>query len=113
MTSWRGMAPVQLVIILVGMVLMTSLLGIIALSVFRVEVPDELGTVCIASMTALGGLLAPNTGLLTGGGRHTRRVEAAGQAAAAAVMAAEAHPTDPADPRGMDLGVEARRGRHA
>lgn len=85
---WRGAAPVQLVIGFIGVVLLTALLGIIVLAVMAQPVPDELGTVCIASMTALAGVLAPNTGLLTHG-RTARRAEAAGLAAAAAVVRAD------------------------
>lgn len=85
---WRGAAPVQLVIVFVGSVLLLCTLGIIALAVVDQAVPDALGTLSIASMTALAGLLAPNTGLLTNG-RAARRAQAAGEAAAAAVVAAE------------------------
>lgn len=85
---WRGAAPVQLVIGFIGVVLLTALLGIIVLAVMSQPVPDELGTVCIASMTALAGVLAPNTGLLTSG-RTARRAEAAGHAAATAVIEAD------------------------
>jgi hypothetical protein len=85
--SWRGVAPVQLVIVVVGLVLWTSLVGIITLAVMVQPVPDELGTLAIASMTALAGLLAPNTALVSG--RAGRRAEQAGQAAAAAVLEVE------------------------
>jgi len=86
---WRGAAPVQLVIGFIGVVLLVALVGIILLSVMERRVPDQLGTICIASMTALAGVLAPNTGLLTSG-RTARRAEVAGHAAAHAVIEAEA-----------------------
>lgn len=84
---WRGIAPVQLVIAFVGVVLLICTGGIIVLAVMNVQVPDALGTLSIASMTALGGLLAPNTGLVSG--KTARRADAAARAAATAVMAAE------------------------
>lgn len=82
--SWRGVAPVQLVICFVGGVLILCVGGIIGLAIFGRAIPDELGTVCIASMTALAGLLAPNTGLVSS--RTSRRATEAAHAAAAAVV---------------------------
>lgn len=84
---WRGVAPVQLVIVVVGLVLWTSLLGIIVLAFMTRPIPDALGTLSIAAMTSLAALLAPNTGLVSP--RTSRRVEQAGQAAAAAVLEAD------------------------
>lgn len=86
--TWRGVAPVQLVIVFVGSVLMLTTLGIITLAIAHVPVPDALGTLSIASMTALAGLLAPNTGLVSS--RAAKRAEAAGHAAATAVIEADA-----------------------
>lgn len=89
--AWRGVAPIQLVILLVGTVMVSTALGIVLLSVVatiretKVVVPQELAVVCISSLTALGGLLTPNTGLVTGG-KVERRAERAGHAAAAAVL---------------------------
>lgn len=88
---WRGVAPVQLVIVAVAGILWTSLVGIIVLAILRVPIPDALGTLCIASMTALAGLLAPNTGLVAP--RTARRAHEAGEAAAAAVVAADRRTT--------------------
>ena len=85
--AWRGVAPVQLVIVTVGVVLWTSLLGIIVLAFMGRPVPDDLGTLSIAAMTSLAALLAPNTGLVSS--RSSRRAEAAGHAAATAVIEAE------------------------
>lgn len=88
---WRGVAPIQLVIVLVGTVLVSTALGIVALAIIAalrgvdVVVPQELATVCISSLTALGGLLTPNTGL-TVGARTARHAAVAGHAAAAAVV---------------------------
>ena len=82
---WRGVAPVQLVIAFVGVVLLTSTVGIIVLALFDKSVPDELATVAIASMTGLAGLLTSPTGLLSTG-RTARRAAAAGEAAASAVL---------------------------
>lgn len=87
MMPWRGVAPVQLVIVVVGLVLWTSLLGIILLAFTTRPIPDALGTLSIAAMTSLAALLAPNTGLVRPG--TSRRAEAAGQAAAAAVIEAD------------------------
>lgn len=97
MSPWRGTAPVQLVIMFVGAVLLLCVLGMIALASIAVwqghdvgnAIPQELATVAIASMTAMAGLLAPNTGLLSSS-RTARRAEAAGHAAASAVIDAEA-----------------------
>lgn len=89
--SWRGVAPVQLVILLVGSVMVSSALGIVTLAVIaavtkgNVKIPQELATVCISSLTLLGGLLTPNTGLVSGT-RTARHAAMAGQAAAAAVV---------------------------
>jgi hypothetical protein len=85
---WRGVAPVQLVIGFVGVVLLTSTVGIIVLALFNKDVPDELATVAIASMTGLAGLLTSPTGLLTTG-RTARRAAAAGEAAATAIIASD------------------------
>lgn len=82
---WRGVAPVQLVIAFVGLVLFVATTGIIVLALFDKAVPDELATVAIASMTGLAGLLTSPTGLLTTG-RTARRAAAAGEAAATAVL---------------------------
>jgi hypothetical protein len=100
--TFRGVAPVQLVIVTVGLVLWTSLVGIIVLAVLQVEIPEALGTLSIASMTALAGLLAPNTGLLTS--KASRRAEAAGQAAAAAVIEAEVKAEDHELDQAVELG---------
>lgn len=93
---WRGTAPIQLVIMFVGAVLVLCVLGMITLAGIAVaqganpadSIPQELATVAIASMTAMAGLLAPNTGILTNS-RATRRAEVAGHAAASAVIDAE------------------------
>jgi len=88
---WRGVAPIQLVILLVGSVMVSTALGIVCIAVIAtvrevpVRIPQELATVCISSLTALGGLLTPSTGL-TGSSRAARNAERAGQAAAAAVV---------------------------
>lgn len=89
--SWRGVAPIQLVIWLVGTVMVSTALGIVLLAIIatvrgvQVEIPQELATVCISSLTALGGLLTPSTGV-TSSGRTARHAAMAGQAAAAAVV---------------------------
>ena len=88
---WRGVAPIQLVILLVGSVMVSTALGIVCIAVIAtvrevpVRIPQELATVCISSLTALGGLLTPSTGL-TSSSRANRRAEAAGHAAAVAVV---------------------------
>lgn len=103
---WRGVAPVQLVIGFVGSVLMLCTLGIIVLALMAVPVPDALGTLSIASMTALAGLLAPNTGLTTA--RTSRRAETAGQAAAAAVIEHDQAADTAAADEAMRLGNGGR-----
>lgn len=97
--------PVHLVILFIGAVLIISVVGIIVLAATGNPAPQELGTVCIASMTALGGLLAPNTGLFSSG-RTAQRASLAGEAAARAVVnvsaeadyLAEHNPPDPLEP---------------
>jgi hypothetical protein len=109
--TWRQqVAPVQLVIGFIGIVLFTALVGIITLAVLQRSVPDELGTVCIASMTALAGVLAPNTGALSHG-PAARRAEAAGQAAAAAVIEADRVEDQAAEDEAVQLGNAHRDGR--
>lgn len=91
--SWRGMAPIVVVILLVGSVMVSTALAIATVAIIAtlrdvpVKIPQELATVCISSLTAMGGLLTPNTGLVSG--RTARRAEVAGHAAAAAVVEAE------------------------
>ncbi len=88
---WRGVAPIQWVILIVGSTLLTSTLGMVTLALVatyrqsEVVIPQELATVAISSLTALGGLLVPHTGL-TGSPRSARQAAVAGQAAAAAVV---------------------------
>lgn len=88
---WRGVAPIQLVIWLVGMVALVTAGGMVAIGVAQaftsqpVEIPSQLVTVCVGALGALGGLLAPNTGLTTSA-RTARHAAVAGQAAAAAVV---------------------------
>lgn len=103
--SWRGVAPIQLVILLIGSVLIigTSTMAVLALVAVlnsrdvTAAIPQELSTLTFGSLTALGGLLTPNTGL-TSTGRQARHAAVAGQAAATAVMEHEAM---------HDLAVEA------
>lgn len=90
---WRGVAPVQLVIVFIGGVLSVCVVGMIVLAVLDRGIPQELATVAVSSMTAMAGLLAPNTGLLTNG-RTARRAEAAGHAAATAVIEADGQVED-------------------
>lgn len=98
---WRGVAPVQLVIALIGAVLLLSVSGMIVLAVVALinngdvegAIPNQLATVSVASMTAMAGLLAPNTGLLTSS-KSARRAEAAGHAAATAVIEADGQVED-------------------
>lgn len=82
---WRGMVPVQLVIGLIGIVLLLTTLTMSVLAILGRPIPQELTTVSISSLTAVAGLLAPNTGL-THTGRQARHAAVAGQAAAQAVM---------------------------
>lgn len=88
---WRGQAPIQLVIWLVGMVALVTGGGMVIIGVTQalrgdsVEIPSQLVTVCVGALGALGGLLAPNTGL-TSSARTARHAAVAGQAAAMAVV---------------------------
>jgi len=88
---WRGVAPIQWVIGIVGSTLLSSTLGMVALAMIAaingtsVVIPQELATVAISSLTALGGLLVPHTGLV-GSSRTARNAAMAGHAAAAAVV---------------------------
>lgn len=107
---WRGAAPVQLVIVFVGSVLLLTCVAITALAMIARPVPDALGTLSIASMTALAGLLAPNTGLTTTG-RAARRAEAAGHAAATAVIEADATEDQAELDAAVDLGNAHHDGR--
>lgn len=101
---WRGQAPIQLVIWLVGMVAMVAVFGMVVIGITQafsgrdVEIPSQLVTVCVGALGALGGLLAPNTGLTTSA-RTARHAAVAGQAAATAVIEHEAL---------HDLSVEAQ-----
>ena len=87
---WRGVAPIQLVIMLVGTVMVSTALGIVVIATIatvrdvQLKIPQELATVCISSLTALGGLLTPNTGMMSP--RADRAAVAAGAAAATAVV---------------------------
>lgn len=90
---WRGVAPIQLVIGIIGAVLMLGALTMSTLAIVAVwrghdvtaSIPQELTTVTISALTALAGLLTPNTGLTTSA-RTARHAAVAGQAAAAAVV---------------------------
>lgn len=90
---WRGVAPIGLVIILVGSVAITTALGMVVIAIVASvqgldagnAIPNPLATTCIASLTGLSGLLTPNTGLTTSG-RTARHAAVAGQAAATAVI---------------------------
>lgn len=90
---WRGVAPIQLVIVLVGGVALTTAGGMVIIAIVTAwnggdvsrSIPNPLATTCIASLTGLSGLLTPNTGLTTSG-RTDRRAAVAGQAAATAVV---------------------------
>lgn len=88
---WRGTAPIQWVILIVGSTLLSSTLGMVGLALVAAirntaaVIPQELATVAISSLTALGGLLVPHTGLATSG-RSARHAAMAGHAAAAAVV---------------------------
>lgn len=103
---WRGVAPMMMVVLLVGAVMVSTALGIVTLAIIaavrdvKVAIPQELATVCISSLTLLGGLLTPNSGLTSS--RTSRRAEVAGQAAAVAVVEAEQH--EAAIREGHDLG---------
>jgi len=105
--SIRNMAPITVVILLVGLVMVSTALGIVTLAIIatmrdvEVVIPQELATVCISSLTALGGLLTPSTGIMSNS-RAVRRAEVAGHAAAAAVVEAEQH--DAAEAEGHELG---------
>lgn len=91
--SWRGVAPIQLVIMLVGSVALVTAVGMVVIASIAVlngqdvtkSIPNPLATTCIAALTGLSGLLVPNTGLTTSG-RTARHAAVAGQAAAAAVV---------------------------
>lgn len=91
--SWRGVAPIQLVIVLVGGVALVTASGMVVIAAIAVlngqdvsrSIPNPLATVCIASLTGLSGLLTPNTGL-TISGKTDRHAQVAGAAAAAAVV---------------------------
>lgn len=104
---WRGVAPISLVIVLVGGVATITALGMVVIAVVAAfhgadvsnSIPNPLATTCIASLTGLSGLLTPNTGLTTSG-RTARHAAVAGQAAAAAVVEHE---------QMHDLAVEADR----
>lgn len=104
------MAPIVVVILLVGGVMVSTALAMSALAIIAtvrdvpVKIPQELATVCISSLTALGGLLTPNTGLVSG--RTARRAEVAGHAAAAAVV--EADQLDAAETEGHETGRRNR-----
>lgn len=88
---WRGVAPIQLVIWLVGCVALVTAFGMVVIGVAQVvqgqsvDIPSQLVTVCVGALGALGGLLAPNTGLTTSA-RTARHAAVAGQAAATAVL---------------------------
>lgn len=90
---WRGVAPIQLVIVLVGAVALTTAGGMVIIAVVAAwngtdvsrSIPNPLATTCIAALTGLSGLLVPNTGL-TSSGRTARHAYQAGHAAAAAVV---------------------------
>ncbi len=93
---WRGVAPIQLVIVLVGGVALVTAGGMVLIAVVTAwqgggaadmtkAIPNPLATTCIAALTGLSGLLVPNTGLTTSG-RTARAAERAGQAAAAAIV---------------------------
>lgn len=91
--SWRGVAPIQLVIMLVGGVALVTATGMVMIAAIAVwngqdvskSIPNPLATTCIAALTGLSGLLVPNTGLTTSG-RTARHAYQAGAAAAAAVV---------------------------
>jgi hypothetical protein len=90
---WRGVAPIQLVIVLVGGVALITAVGMVLIAAIAVmhgddvsrSIPNPLATTCIASLTGLSGLLTPNTGL-TMSARTARHATLAGQAAATAVV---------------------------
>lgn len=90
---WRGVAPIQLVIVIVGGVALVTAVGMVLIAIVATwqgqdvskAIPNPLATVCIASLTGLSGLLTPNTGLV-GSSRTARHAAVAGQAAAAAVV---------------------------
>lgn len=112
--SWRGVAPIALVIVLVGSVAILTAFGMVAIAIVAAwqgvddvagSIPNPLATTCIASLTGLSGLLTPNTGL-TSSSRTARNAAVAGQAAATAVVEHE---------QMHDLAVEAehlRRDTH-
>lgn len=90
---WRGVAPIQLVIVLVGAVALICAGGMVIIAIVTAwqggdvskAIPNPLATACIAALTGLSGLLVPNTGLTTSG-RTARHAQVAGAAAAAAVV---------------------------
>lgn len=96
--SWRAPTPIVVVILLVGVVMVSTALAIAALAIIAtvrevpVRIPQELATVCISSLTALGGLLTPSTGMTSG--RADRAAQAAGHAAATAVVEHQEHEHD-------------------
>lgn len=102
---WRGVAPIGLVIVLVGSVAIVTAGGMVIIAVVAAwqgsdvstSIPNPLATTCIASLTGLSGLLTPNTGL-TASSRTARHAAIAGQAAASAVVEHE---------QMHDLAVEA------
>lgn len=104
---WRGVAPIQLVIVLVGGVALVTASGMVLIAAIAVlngqdvskSIPNPLATTCIAALTGLSGLLVPNTGLTTSG-RTARHAQVAGAAAAAAVVEHE---------QLHDLATEAER----
>lgn len=86
-------APIQLVVALVGAVALVTAAGMVVIAIVAAlygndvpdSIPNPLATTCIASLTGLSGLLTPNTGLTTSA-RAARHAAVAGQAAAAAVV---------------------------
>lgn len=99
--------PIRLVVAILGLQLQLSTLGIIVLPLLGVDIPNVLGTIAVASMTGLTGLLTPNTGLR--GSASERQAAIAGQAAAAAV--AEHHGLSRLAQEADELGPHRKR-RH-
>ena len=77
-------SPLLVVVMFIGLELLLTVVGIVALALLGRDVPEVLGTVCVGAMTGMTGLLAPNHGLA--GGRSAHSAQMAGSAAAAAVL---------------------------
>lgn len=102
--------PIRLVVAMIGSVMLVTSFGIVVLAFLGmaqgctpVEIPAPLPSIALASMTGLAGLLAPTHQLMPGSApthRAERRMEHAGQAAAAAVLEHE---------QLQDLATEAER----